>query len=378
MQTGYSNRIFGLDLMRAFAIILVVFSHISWIVPNAQGLIPELMSIAGVIGVEIFFVLSGFLIGKIIYNLYTNNQLKFNVFSYFWVRRWFRTLPNYYLALVINIIIAIYIGQLLPDNLWTYFLFLQNFISEMPLFFQESWSLSIEEFAYIIGPLLLYVVLFMKIKLSNKQWFLFITLVIILISMSFKIIYNSNQINNSIIKWNSSLKAVVVYRLDAIYLGVLFAYISMVKPKWWYRLRYVSIVLGCIIFLGLNTIIPMYRLFIETNPQFWNVWYLPINSLAIGLALPLLSQFKNAPQYILKPITVISLISYSMYLFHYSIVLQLMKYILPSENLAKFDVMVYIMVYISATLLISYIIYTYFEKPITQLRDSKFIKGRFF
>ena len=179
MQINYDKRIFGLDLMRAVAILLVVFSHITWIIPKTKGFIPDLMSIAGVIGVEIFFVLSGFLIGRIIYNLYQSEDFSFKSVSYFWVRRWFRTLPNYYLALILNIGIAIYIGIKLPEALWQYVFFIQNFAWETPSLFIESWSLSIEEFAYIIGPLLLYCTLFIKTKLSKDKLFLYITLLII-------------------------------------------------------------------------------------------------------------------------------------------------------------------------------------------------------
>ena len=70
MQINYSKRIFGLDIMRAVAILLVVFSHALWIVPEKTGIIPDLLSLSGVIGVEIFFVLSGFLIGRIVYNIF--------------------------------------------------------------------------------------------------------------------------------------------------------------------------------------------------------------------------------------------------------------------------------------------------------------------
>ena len=127
------KRVFGLDLMRAVAIVLVVFSHISWIVPKAKGLIPDLMNIAGFIGVEIFFVLSGFLIGRLIYKLYISEDFRFYSVFYFWVRRWFRTLPNYYLVLIINGLIAIYLGTQLPVNIWQYGFFIQNFASDMPL-----------------------------------------------------------------------------------------------------------------------------------------------------------------------------------------------------------------------------------------------------
>ena len=81
MQASSGKRVFGLDLMRAVAILLVIFSHVSWIVPNAQGFIPDIMGIAGVLGVEIFFVLSGFLIGRIIYKLFTSDQFSFKTVS---------------------------------------------------------------------------------------------------------------------------------------------------------------------------------------------------------------------------------------------------------------------------------------------------------
>ena len=94
MQIDYRKRIFGLDVMRAVAILLVVFSHVLWIVPDAKGIIPDLLSLAGVIGVEIFFVLSGFLIGRIVIKMFLQEDFNFRKVMYFWIRRWFRTLPN--------------------------------------------------------------------------------------------------------------------------------------------------------------------------------------------------------------------------------------------------------------------------------------------
>ena len=377
MQIDYSKRIFGLDFMRAIAILLVVFSHISWITPNAQGFIPELMSIAGVIGVEIFFVLSGFLIGRIVYKIYVSDTFSFSNIFYFWIRRWFRTLPNYYLALLINICIAIYLGIELPSSTWQYIFFIQNFSQEMPMFFIESWSLSIEEFAYIIGPLLLYLSLFLKLKISKSRLFLIITLCIILMFTITKIIYNYNDDIREIRHWNSNLKAIVIYRIDAIYYGVIAAYISIELPKLWKRVKYIALLIGGILFFGMNAAIPLKHIFIETHTTFWNVWYLPINSIAIMFCLPLLSQIKSAPSLILKPITYISLISYAIYVLHYSIILQVLKYIMPTENLPKFDTLVYILVYLSATILLSYLVYTFYEKPMTNLRDSSKIKGKF-
>lgn len=377
MKINYEKRIFGLDIMRAIAILLVVCSHAVWIFPQTKNVVTDLMSLAGVIGVEIFFVLSGFLIGKLIYNLFVFSEFSRKDITYFWVRRWFRTLPNYYLILVFNVLLALFLGTSMPDNLWQYFFFMQNFSWEMPLFFGESWSLPIEEFAYIIGPLLLYLVLFLKLKINKSRLFCIVTCLIILFFMMTKVYYNISHRGTGMMFWNVNLKAVTIYRIDAIYYGVLAACISLVKPNFWRRFRVLFLIIGGLIFVGLNFIIPTQQIFIESHPFFWNVLYLPINSIAIALTLPLLSHIKSAPKLIVVPITIISLISYSMYLIHYSVVMQLMKYFFPTEGLSNSNLMIYLSIYFTITLMGSYALYAFFERPMTNLRDTAKIKNRF-
>ncbi len=377
MKINYEKRIFGLDVMRAFAILLVVFSHAIWILPPTKSFITDLMSLAGVIGVEIFFVLSGFLIGRIIYKLFIKEDFSFRDVQYFWIRRWFRTLPNYYLVLIFNILLAFYLSTKLPDNIGSYFLFLQNFNSEMPSFFGESWSLPIEEFAYIIGPLLLYLVLFLKLNISKKRLFLIVTLFIITLFIVTKMLYNANDDIKSMIFWNVNLKAMTIYRIDAIYYGVLAAWVSFEKPTSWCKYRWLLLIIGGGIFVGMNVMITLKQIFIETHSFFWNVMYLPLNSIAIACALPLLSNIKSAPKVLLKPITYVSIISYSMYLLHYSVVLQLLKYKVSTDYLTMIGIVVYVAVYFVLTLVLSYLLYRFFERPMTNLRDSQFIKRRY-
>lgn len=378
MQIDYSKRVFGLDLMRAVAIMMVVCSHILWITPNANGYIPDILSISGVMGVEIFFALSGFLIGRILYRMYTSEDFNFGKVYYFWIRRWFRTLPNYYLALVLNILIALYISNQLPNQLWRYVFFLHNFSTEMPWLFAESWSLSIEEFAYIFGPLLLYLTLFIKLKIAKARLFLFVTLFIIFIFLISKLIYNDTETIRNMRHWNVNVKAIVIYRIDAIYYGVLAAFISIKAPVFWKKLRYPLFLAGILALLWLNIVIPSNQIFIATHPQFWNVWYFIIKSIGICMTLPLLSSMKSAPKLILKPITYISILSYAMYLLHYSVVMQLMKYFMPTEDFAGLDIAIFIGVYFLLTMVLSYILYNFYEKPLMDLRDSKAIKNRFY
>src|SRR5690606_11781725 len=196
-----------------------VCSHALWIFPEASGGLVDLLRLMGVMGVEIFFVLSGFLIGRILFRIFTKTEFKPKDLNYFLIRRWFRTLPNYYLALLINIAIAAYFGREHPESLWKYFFFLQNTIDGMDLFFTESWSLPIEEFAYIICPFLFYVALFFNWKMAKEKVFLCITLLIIGFFIMTKIIYNHNTMVSDMNYWNVNLKAVVLYRIDAIYYG---------------------------------------------------------------------------------------------------------------------------------------------------------------
>lgn len=377
MEIEYQQRIFGLDVMRAAAILFVVFSHALWIFPEASGSFVDLLRLMGVMGVEIFFVLSGFLIGRILFRIFTKDTFKTKDLKYFLIRRWFRTLPNYYLVLIINILIVIYFGREHPDSLWSYFFFLQNAVDGMDLFFTESWSLPIEEFAYIICPFLFYLAIFFRFNIAKENLFLIITLCIISFFMITKIVYNYNTPISDMTYWNINLKAVVLYRIDAIYYGVLAAYISLTRPQIWTLKSKHFLITGIILFLLFHYVIGAKMLTIEEFPFLWNVIYLPFCSICIAFSLPFLSQWKKSPSVFLKPITIISLISYGMYLLHYSIILQLMRYFKPIENLEFDEKILYVAIYLIVTIVLSYLLYLVYEKPIMDLRDKPFFRKRF-
>lgn len=377
MRIDYQQRIFGLDVMRAAAILFVVCSHALWIFPEASGGLIDLLRLMGVMGVEIFFVLSGFLIGRILFRIFTKAEFKSKDLNYFLIRRWFRTLPNYYLALLINIAIAAYFGREHPESLWKYFFFLQNVVDGMGLFFTESWSLPIEEFAYIICPFLFYLALFFNWKMAKEKVFLYITLLIIGFFILTKIVYYHNTPVSDMNYWNINLKAVVLYRIDAIYYGVLAAYISLMKPHLWESKKGMMLLLGFLGFVMLHFFIGYKKLTIQEYPFLWNVLYLPVCSIFIAFSLPFLSQWKSASKLVLKPITTISLISYSMYLLHYSIILQLMRYFKPIENLTTDEKLIFVLIYLTLTIVLSYILYRLYEKPMMELRDKPFFMKRF-
>src|SRR5687768_15474997 len=95
--TAEKNRILRRDIVRATAIWLVLAAHTC---PTRSYL--QWPNVFAVLGVELFFVLSGFLIGGSLIRLAEEGRLQSlaNVWG-FWRRRWFRTLPNYYLFLAL-------------------------------------------------------------------------------------------------------------------------------------------------------------------------------------------------------------------------------------------------------------------------------------
>jgi peptidoglycan/LPS O-acetylase OafA/YrhL len=101
-------------------------------------------------GVDLFFVLSGWLIGT----LYWKELKRFENVSLlrFWFRRWARTIPPYLVVLLLAWL-AVYVARREPFD-WRYLLFIQNYSQQLP-FFSVSWSLCVEEHFYVFLPLLL-------------------------------------------------------------------------------------------------------------------------------------------------------------------------------------------------------------------------------
>ena len=149
-----SNRVFGLDLLRSLAIISVVFAHTLYLFKDFFPWAFRFHLWSAFIGVEMFFVLSGFLIGRILLRSFDESPGVKTLFG-FWLRRWFRTLPNYYLFLIIYIFLYPAPGGHYPD-LMSFVFFFQNFASwRLDGLFEISWSLAVEEWFYLLFPAVL-------------------------------------------------------------------------------------------------------------------------------------------------------------------------------------------------------------------------------
>jgi peptidoglycan/LPS O-acetylase OafA/YrhL len=157
MQPG-EKRLPALDTLRASAILMVIACHL---VPNMDGgvrflpVVPQTIENLlhfGATGVDLFFVLSGFLIGRIIIKELQSSP-NLNLRGFLW-RRWMRTFPAYYVTLAFIAASDRIKDPVNPGNFFPAYLFFgQNYFTEMKRF-SWSWSLCIEEHFYVALPLL--------------------------------------------------------------------------------------------------------------------------------------------------------------------------------------------------------------------------------
>src|ERR1700722_19361709 len=94
-----SRRIIGLDIARSIAILAVLLAHFTQKFHHIKA-VYLVANFAGVLGVQLFFVLSGFLIGGILLRQLQRDGFTYRDVVHFWKRRWYRTLPNYMVCFV--------------------------------------------------------------------------------------------------------------------------------------------------------------------------------------------------------------------------------------------------------------------------------------
>lgn len=381
------NRIFGLDILRATAILLVLYTH---------GFHPFLAqhfqwggSLIFMDGVELFFVLSGFLIGSILVRQFSKaDNYNFSTILSFWKRRWIRTLPIYYFILFSILFIPVILPWLqgkplrIPINTWIYFCFFsQNLTHAQVNFFPEAWSLAVEEWFYIITPILLWIFSqFLKKFVSKKIIFMSVIVSVIIVELlvRYKI---GNTLNGNTNEWNSNLRMIVITRLDSIMYGVLGAFIKYYYPTIWNNKKnfpYFNVI-------GILSIIFIHYCYINSMKDgaffFMNTFYFSISGIGILLLMPQFDAIKTPPKsksfsFFGKIITHISLISYSLYLTHgYLILGHLIRYknqfgdkYLP--NLPIVGVILFI-TYLLVSILISTMLYYCIEKPFMNMRAKE-------
>jgi peptidoglycan/LPS O-acetylase OafA/YrhL len=359
------NRIYGLDILRALAILFVIIAHGSVYLPeNLQG-ISYFISFDGV---TIFFVLSGFLIGGILIKLLEKNKPSIRTLFNFWIRRWFRTLPNYYLVLLLLLMVLPYIfygGMSNPFRKMEYLLFLQNLNYPHPHLFDEAWSLCVEEWFYLLVPIIIFILVgFIKLSVKNAVFISAIT--VLITSMTFRYIKYLDIPINSFIDLDMNIRKQVFTRLDSNMYGLVGALISFYYKEVWKKYKNILFLIGIIIL-----IVHRYIPFGGAYGIYMCVFSFSLMSLGVLLLLPLLSEYKKGSGIIYNIFTFISIISYSMYLLNYSIfneygILGFNHCSLTGDTLIFAKYFWYWFFIIMG----SFLLYKFYEKPMMKIREK--------
>jgi len=344
-----SNRVYGLDIVRATAILTVVYMHA---ILNLG--IPALLRYSIGDGVSIFFVLSGFLIGKILLNTIHKPAFRLRDLTRFWFRRWMRTLPAYFFVLTLLIIYQVTTSAKNFSDYYHYYFFTQSFFYNGAALYPESWSLCVEEWFYLIVPLV-----FLISTRQSKKALLFCILSIIVVCSVTAVIKAAPLSGHD--EWDVYARQATITRFDSIMYGVLGAYCSY-HGLWKRRKRLFIIGLACYLAITLY-----YDVFGFT--AFLKYTWLPVQSIAVLLTLPFLENIKTGSGIIYRAVTFISVISYSMYLLCFT-PFQIIHSKLSSflhANSVGFTALLYLAITFGGAYLLNSLI----EKPFMNLRDRR-------
>src|SRR5436309_14439122 len=348
----------GLDLLRALAIILVVIYH-----AGIMGFpLPSRVHRWGWIGVDLFFVLSGYLIGgQLLAELARSERLNL---ARFYARRALRIMPAYFVILTIYFLLPAWREYLdMAQPLWKFLLSIQNIALHGGTAFSHAWSLAVEDQFYLALPFLL---LFLY---RRPRTAIIIPCLLVVGGIALRTFLAAQ--NPSVDGGVSfrGFQAWIYYptwtRLDPLVFGVALAAIEKFRPQWWQRLTSYAIWL----LLPALALIA-YGLWLGEGDYLTVtacVWQFPL--IALGMAALLICVV--SPRLVFRRIAIpgaafIASIAYSAYLIQ-KLVIRFVEQFCASHNIvltsAPALICVELCVYAAATILFFTI-----ERPFLQLR----------
>ncbi|MEP6956537.1 MAG: acyltransferase [Chthoniobacterales bacterium] len=363
-----AGRIFGLDFLRALAITAVVVAHASVVLyphlPPWYGLIGH----GGFYGVELFFVLSGFLIGQILIRQGAQLGRGGNV-AVFYVRRWFRTLPLFLLFLALNVWLesALRHHQLAPAEVLQHGLFLRNFAGLHITFFLEAWSLAIEEWFYLLFP----AALFLGLKFQRRFDVVFVSAAVAF--FLFSTVARTLSALQPAAEWSSWQRMVVIHRFDALMLGMGAAWIAERFPAAWRKRPTLWAAAGALLLLVLYA--SLWRVAergfaFAPDDFFARTFRFTLVSLGCALLLPWSSRWQLAREtFASRTVRKVALWSYALYLVHLPLFAVAVHYASADQQPTAARALLSFFAQLATAVFLSALLYRFFEKPITRWRE---------
>jgi len=333
---GKNNHINALDGLRAIAILIVLVSHggFGHIVP-------------GGFGVTLFFFLSGFLITTLLRREHQKSG-EINLKG-FYFRRAVRILPPFFIAIAFACLLAgfgLQPERIVPKNLIWDFLFLTNYT---PYFGVRSgvniplWSLDVEEYFYILFPSL-FILLSRKIRTSPIAVVCAgICLAVLMIRLLNTVVLENYAHNYN---WTHT-------RIDSILFGCCLALWNNPAEgaKDFFRSKWVSVTLAAVLLASA---------FVIRDPYFRETFRYTIQGVGLFFLFNFLIREKGliSRWLAMKPLKVVALLSYTLYLVHWPIFLAL-KITLPNLH-----VVLHLLVGSGLSFVLAGAVYLLVERPL--------------
>lgn len=367
----------ALDGLRGIAILLVMWFHTSCYASGQcfsfQPIDDPLtgwehnyyiLSLLGQTGVDLFFVISGFLITAILLDTKENPGRLKN----FYIRRSLRIFPLYFFVLFSYLFIYSWLGssEIELKNVLTHVFYVQNWSLNFPgadfALLGHTWSLAVEEQFYLIWPVLLYALL----RLEKKEM---IITCCSLIAVSWLSRFYLADIGHEKLAYTSTLS-----RMDALILGGLVSILRSYNPDILNKnkkiLLYTAVTMTGLVIAMIGYYAGQAHVFhhnlIKIGLTAFSILYTAL------LALTVINSKKSQLIKILSShkLQKIGQISYGLYLYHVIVMLLLINYFGPEIDSFFIRQLILLIPGSIISLILAYLSFKYFEKPILKLKDK--------
>ena len=347
------KRLAQLDILRAIACILVIISH----TPAPANPLMMALKRGGWIGVDLFFVLSGFLVTSLLFREYKRDgRVRAGRFA---IRRALKIYPAFYFFLFVTticiVLLANDLSNISPGKLLAEALFVQNYL---PSVWGHTWSLAVEEHFYIAVIILVWSCSRFGSGNPFRSWPPILVGVGVVV-LSLRIAF-ANTFTN--------VPAVTHLRCDALSMGILLAYLWNFQHDWFinFSARYRVILLTA----GILLVMPPF-IYSARDYSWIRVYGLTTNYLGSAMILfaviPL--KMKN-PGFISSSLAWVGTYSYSIYVWHAVVA----SWIIPRIHERTVDVSTYVTVFLSLllSLCLGIVMANIIEFPVLKFRDIFF------
>jgi len=364
----------GLDTLRSVAILSVVAYHTYTF--HDLGRMPPVLEFAarmGWMGVDLFFVLSGYLIGSQLLRPYLRNERP-RLWG-FYRNRFYRVLPAYLTVLAIYYILPVWRESPNLPPLWQLLTFTQNIFVDYSInrAFSHVWSLCIEEHFYLFLPL---VVLFAMRKPSLRKTVAVLGGLVLfgICVRAFILFHTLRPLAFAGQSWGLEYIERIYYptysRLDGLLAGVAIALIKTSRPIWWSALAKRGHTLLCLglCLVGVSVLLFKDRWISVTGASaFGTVIGFPLLSLGLGLLVASALSTNGLLSRVRIPgAKLIATLAYSLYLTHKELI-HLVDLCFPA--IAQEGVLLWLVVYAVFCLIVAAALYLCVERPFLILRD---------